>query len=326
MALLPFLQKQKDLEEGKEEAGDKKIEFAQKLPSSDLEGKAAAKAGDFNFLQGLNRQPGEKAPVKIMDKAPIKFPFTKVLEDKPSFAKAAEDKPKKIGGQEDEFKKEKPEPRLERKSSTSGWLGDIFKGSGEEREKNYSSALEVNLVKGEIVKYFDWQRGLLVILVAVFSTLAILSGLYWGISVWGSSSQSSQNSDYLQQYYKLSKQINDLNPQVAEIKDFKTKLDQANFLLARHIYWTNLFSFLEDNTLTDVYLNSFSGGLDGDYSFGATTDNLDAIDAQVKKLQASPYVIKVSVDSGAIAGSGGKPAVTFTLPITLNPKIFLKSE
>jgi hypothetical protein len=314
MALLPFLQKQKDMEEGKSEPIDKKIEFAQKLPSEDLEGKAAPKAGDFNFLQGFNRQPGEKAPVKIMDKPPIK----------PLFAKAPEDKPEKFSSQENPFNKEKPESPAEKKSSTPGWLSNIFKGSGEVREKNTSSALEVNLVKGEIVKYFDWQRGLLIILVAVFSTMAVLSGLYWGISVWGSSSQSSQNSDYLQQYYKLSKQLSDLNPQVVAIKDFKAKLDRANFLLARHIYWTNLFSFLENNTLSDVYLNSFSGGLDGNYSFGATTDNLDAIDAQVKKLQANPYVISVSVNSGAIVGSGGMPVVNFALPMVLNPKIFLK--
>jgi hypothetical protein len=274
---------------------EKKIEFANKLSAEDVEGESSAKGGDFDFLKGFEpRQPGEKKPVKIVEEKPIKFvkPEAPVPEKKP--------------------KPEKTE-------------NNFFRfGSNADSGKNQSRALRVNLVKDEIVKYFDWQKGALIALFAVFATLAVVSALYWGISVWGSNSQNLQNNNYLQQYYKVSKQLNDLSPQVADIKSFKSSLDRANFLLARHIYWTNFFSFLENDTLSNVYFSDFGGSIGGTYSLAATANNLSAIDSQVKKFLADQNVSQASVGAGAISGSKGVPTVSFALSLVVNPKIFLK--
>jgi hypothetical protein len=276
---------------------EKKIEFAQKLPAGELEGKQAAKGGDFNFLKDLEpRKPGEKEPVKIADEHPVK--------------------------KEDDSEEE---PVEEKKLKLKSRFSDFFRiGFGSANKNNSSRVLEVNLVKGEIVKFFDWQRGMLVILIAVFSTMAVLSGIYWGISWWGSSSQNLQTSESLQQYYKISREINSLNPKVEEVAAFQKKLEEVNFLLERHIYWTNFFNFLEDNTLSNVYFSSFGGTINGSYSLSATADSMDAIDAQTKKLLANPYIQKASVDAGSVAGQGGKPVVSFGLSFSLDPKIFLK--
>jgi hypothetical protein len=299
MALLPFLQGEKDLEEGKDVAG-KKIEFAQKLPMADLEGKPAPKGGSFNFLKNPEpRQPGEKAPVKIVPEIPLE-------------KKDAEEEESAF---EEESKKENWFSRLLKFDVSNLTIGG---------NKDSSRVLEVNLVKDEIIKYFDWQRGILIILVAVFSSLAILSGIYWGISWWGSRSENLQSSNYLQQYYKVSKEVSALDARVAEVMSFKAKLEQANFLLARHVYWTNFFRFLEDNTLSNVYFASFSSPIADRYSFAATTDDLDAIDAQVKKLLANPYIKDAEVNSGAIGESGGKSIVSFSIAFGLDRKIFLK--
>jgi hypothetical protein len=289
MTALSFLQNKKK-SEGLNDDSDKKIEFAQKLPSGEVEGKAAPKGGDFNFLRGYEtRQPGDKSPVKIIDEQPVKN------------IKSA------------------PQTPVSRPKADS-WLS----GFSSPRGANQAKALQVNLVKDEIVKYFNWQRGSLVILISIFSTLALISFIYWGISVWGSSNQASQNGNYLQQYYKISKELNSLNAQVAEIKSFKVKLDQANFLISRHIYWTNFFNFLETNTLSNVYYSGFSGTISGDYSLSATCDNLAAIDPQIKKFLANPLVKKVAVDSGSMGDSKGNSAVSFSMAFTLDPKIFLK--
>ncbi|HTX87068.1 MAG TPA: hypothetical protein VMC41_03305 [Candidatus Nanoarchaeia archaeon] len=293
MALLPFLQKPKRVED-QNDAAERKIEFAQKLPSGEIEGEAAPKAGNFDFLKSFSeRQPGEKVPVKITP-APM-------LAEEKATKTAAPDKPKR------------------------GLLSDFLSfGRRADGDKNRSRVLEVNLVKGEIVKFFDWQGGVLILLMAVFIAMAVLSGIYWGISIWGAGNNKAGNSDYLQQYYKISKEINDLGPQVDQVMAFKNKLDQVNFLLDRHIYWTNFFSFLEDNTLSDVYFSGFNGTVNGSYSLSATTDSLDAIDAQIKKLLANPYIKNAEVDSGSISGAQGKPSVGFSLSFTLDPKIFLK--
>jgi hypothetical protein len=293
MALLPFLKKPEATEEPGDDS-DKKIEFAQKLPNADIEGDEAPKGVNFDFLKNTEpRNPGEKAAVKITEEEPVSE------------------------------KDDEEELEQEEKASGESWFSRLLKfGTGGENKS--SQVLEVNLVRGEIVKFFDWQRGILILLVAVFITVAALSGMYWGISWWGSSNQSIQSSNYLQQYFKISKEIKDLDPQVNEVVNFKNRLDQVNFLLERHIYWTNFFSFLEDNTLSDVYFSGFSGTVNGNYVLGATTDSLDAIDAQTKKLLANPFIKEARVDSGTVSGANGKPVVTFSLTFTLDPKIFLK--
>jgi hypothetical protein len=297
MALFSFGQK-KDQTSGKEVAAEKKIEFAQKLPSGELEGRAAPKGGDFDFLKNFeSRTPGEKAPIEMAEAAP----------------------PEEAQDEEESVAEKKPKQK--------SWLSGFLKFSvGLKRDKNPSRVLEVNLVKGEIVKFFDWQRGILIILVAVFVTMAVLSGIYWGISWWGASSQNSKNNDYLQRYYGVSKEIKDLSPQVDQILVFKIKLDQVNFLLERHIYWTNFFDFLEKNTLSNVYFSGFSGAISSNYSLSATTDNFDAIDAQIKKLLVNQFIKGASVDSGTVSGQQGKPSVSFSLSFALDPKVFLYQE
>jgi hypothetical protein len=296
---MPFPQDKKEIENPS--GGEKKIEFSQKLPREDLEGTPSPKGGDFDFLKMIKtRQDGEAAPVKIQEE---RFASEENSADKEEF----------------------PVLRVKNKnwlSDFAGRLNQSFKLPL--KKKNISRVPEVNLVKGEIVRFFDWQKGLLIILISVFASMAIVSVLYWGISWWGSSKQYAQNSNYQQQYYEVNREIKSLESQVKEVLKFKEKLDMAGYLLARHIYWTNFFNFLENNTLSNVYFSNFSGGIGGSYTLAATTDNLDAIDAQIKKLLANPYIKQAGVSSGAVSGGEGKPVVTFTLPFSLDPKIFLK--
>jgi len=189
-----------------------------------------------------------------------------------------------------------------------------------------NGVLEVNLVKSEIVKFFDWQKGVLLLFLFVFLSLSVLSLAYWGISWWGGKSQYAQNPAYLQNYYKINKEIKNREAEVAEVLEFKHRLDMANFLLTRHIYWSNFFDFLENNTLSYVYFSSFSGDVSGRYRLSATTNNFDAINAQTKKFLENPYIKTATVDSGSITGEKGKTTVSFELVFALNPEIFLKKK
>lgn len=194
-------------------------------------------------------------------------------------------------------------------------------GGGESWKKE--GVLEVNLVKSEIVKFFDWQKGVLLLLLFIFLSMTLISGAYWGISYWGTKKQYAQNPAYIQSYYKINKEIKDREGQVDEVLKFKHQLDLANFLLRRHIYWSNFFDFLEDNTLSNVYFSAFTGDIDGNYRLSASTNNFDAINAQTKKFLGNPYVRGATVDSGTIQGEKGKVNVSFELIFSLDPAVFL---
>jgi hypothetical protein len=307
MVFMPFLQKKEAADENNPLTGGKKIEFAQKLPVEDLEGTPSRKGESFDFLKGLEpRKEGEPMAVKMPDEQPAAAGGTKI---NPA-----------------EFDEEK---KTEEMNKPESLFSRLFKPNDKDfsptrRRGKSTNVLEVNLVKGEIVKFFDWQRGILLLLVSVFASAAVISLAYWGISSWGSSKQNTQNSTYLQDYYKVNKEIKDLEPQMNEVMKFKARLDSVNFLLARHIYWTNFFNFLEDNTLSNVYFSNFTGDINGSYVLSATTDSLDAIDAQIKKLLVNSDIMKTRVDSASVIGESGKPIVSFSLSFALAPKIFLK--
>jgi hypothetical protein len=300
MALLPFLQKKSKPEEELPSGGEKKIDFAGKLPAEDLEGKPSPKGGSFDFSgeDGRGKKEEGSAPVKIKPEEPAR----------PTAAGKGD-------YDEEEEKKENWFSRL----LAAARQGKIIGGAG-----RASRALEVNLVRGEIVKYFDWQKGIVLLAVFIFSAMAALSLCYWLISWWGANRQYSTDNAYLQQYIEANREIKNFEPEVDEILKFKAKLDVAKFLLDRHVYWTNLFTFLENNTLSDVYFSGFTGDINGNYTLAATTNSVDAIDAQIKKLLVNSNIKKAEVSAGMIGGQGGNTAVTFSLSFSLNPKIFLK--
>lgn len=311
--------KNKISESGKdEEKKEKKIEFSGKLSTEDQEdllAEAPKKSKGFDFLpdQKKDAKPGESEP----SFTPSSGPAFEERAQRKKFAPA--DLP--TSGPASEGKSEVA-PEKKKK----GFAFNPFKRGKEEKAKEEKlDIIDVDLVRGEIVKFFDWQRNVLILLISIFLSLAVLAGVYWGISWWGSNIEYAGDPNLAQNYYKLDKQIKELDDEVNEVLRFRDRLETVDTLLSEHTYWTNLFSFLEENTLTNVYFSGFSGDLSGQYSLSAHSDDFNAIDAQVKKFLAHEYVRNAQVTSGSISsGDGGSASISFTIKLSLNPDIFLK--
>jgi len=214
----------------------------------------------------------------------------------------------------------------EPKSQTStGFLKELFGNRKAKAIKEFKSDnLEVNLVKDQIVRYFDWQKGMFLFLIWMFISLVIISLCYWGIFWWKTNNLSVENGQYTDRYIKLTRDIKTANNQVPEIFYFQ-KISMDKFLLDRHIYWTNFFDFLENNTLSNIYFSGFSGSVAGDYTLLATTNNIDAVNAQVQKLLANKPIVKnVQVSSTSVSEENNKKTVSFSMSFSLDRKIFLK--
>ena len=305
--------------------------------AEDLKGKPSVKGGKFDFIKGLKKKKEGEAVAVTMHPEQPSLKESPVLEKRKEGEAVAvtmhpEQPPlkeslitEKNGGEE-----EIPEKNWFRRFIRSfSFIRRFIKYGKKDQDKigerkKLSWALEVNLVKGEIVKFFDWQKGVMLLLVFVFASLTFLSLVYWGITWWGTSRQSVANITNVQSYYRISKEIKDLDPEVNKILKFKNRLDSVNFLLDRHVYWTNFFNFLEDNTLSNVYFFRFTGGVNGDYNLDATTDNIEAINVQIQKLLANPNIKAAGTNGGSVSSTGGKPVVSFSLSLSLEPSIFLK--
>jgi len=188
--------------------------------------------------------------------------------------------------------------------------------------------LEVNLIKGEAVITFDWNKNLLVLILVLFLAGLLVLEVYLGLNRW-----EEEESARLEPTRVLVDQANaataKLKNQTAAALAYKDKSAVFSFLLENHVYWNNFFSWLERNTLSTVKYASFDGNLDGNYSITATAPSYADVSWQVKALLADPKTRQVKVES-VTSAKGIEPdaveTVSFVLSLQVDPSIFKDTE
>jgi len=197
--------------------------------------------------------------------------------------------------------------------------------------------LETNLIRGELASFFDWRKGILtLIFYMVLSSLAV-AAMYGGLLLWEKRETAERVDGRLNKMRELNeKVVKPLEEEAREILAVRKNIKLARDLLDNHIYWTNFFKFLEDNTLSEVYYTSaFTGDLGGQYSFLSRTKDFKMILAQVNVMRMNDYVKRVTVSSGLVrsstalagkgkSGEGEMGGVDFALELLIDPGIFLK--
>ena len=201
------------------------------------------------------------------------------------------------------------------------------KNIGEEKPGSQNpKILDVNLVKEEIQVSFDWKKNLSVLAAVIVVAFLLLAEIYAGLN-WWEAGEIRNSQKISADLAEVNKGIDLLRAQADTALAYKNKTTLISALLADHVYWSNFFSWLERNTLSDVKYAGFSGGLSGSYTLAATAKNLAEVSWQVKTLLASPLVIKASVDGASVnvdRQEGKASAVNFNLDLQLKPDIFKK--
>jgi len=188
--------------------------------------------------------------------------------------------------------------------------------------------VSTNLIKDRRSMFLDWPSRLLwLVLFAALSVL--LCFLSFGLLQLWEKDRLKANDYVFQNYDNAVAQINRENAKLQEIMQFNDKLLAADYLLRNHLYWTKFFKFLENNTIKDVYFESFSGDTAGKYTVPAVAKDFRAISLQLKVLQADSKEV-TSVDSGAATTDNGVSTTTpqnkvkFNLNLNLNRSVFIK--
>jgi hypothetical protein len=186
--------------------------------------------------------------------------------------------------------------------------------------------LKTNLIKAEEAYYFfDWKKNLIVLLIAIFITALIVGGIYGRLVMW-ENEEKAKGTAIDDSIVKLNQRIKDKEKEIQSAFASVDKIKLVKLLLNNHIYWTNFFKFLEDNTIANVFYGSFSGKTDGKYVLEAQAPDFNVVADQVKVMHSNDQVLSVKT-SGARMSAGGENSagdVSFTLELSLNPGIFKK--
>ena len=199
------------------------------------------------------------------------------------------------------------------------------KNEVEERFWQPYNGVKANLIKDQGVLFFNWKQRILTLSLALVLCSLAIGLVYVGLLVW-QKERLNDNQATLANFAAINDEVAKSEKEIQEVVVFNRKLDIVNFILSNHIYWTNYFTFLEANTLKDVYFDGFSGDLTGKYTIPAYSKNLDAISLQLEVMKAYNMMrtIQYSAAQTVAAAGGVSERVKFNLEMSVDPKVFLK--
>lgn len=191
------------------------------------------------------------------------------------------------------------------------------------REQGISKVLETNLIKGEIITFFDWKKKAVSLAGAILAPALAVGLIYFGL-------------DYYEKYSldKLERQaagVNSIDEKIGQAKEgleeitkFQTRSRAVFQVFSQHIYWTNFFKFLEDNTIGDVYYSFFTGDTGGAYTLESMAKKYNNISEQINVLRDNPLVVSAKTSGGNyIKGDEkNKPGIKFNFTFAILKKIF----
>ncbi|MEA1963259.1 MAG: hypothetical protein U9M94_03435 [Patescibacteria group bacterium] len=187
--------------------------------------------------------------------------------------------------------------------------------------------LKTNLIKEDVTTYVNWKKNIILLLFGLVFVVLGIGGFYARL-IYKEYASGLEGKDLDNEIKVLNVKINNLEDQNQEIIEFQKKLDIAAGLLDNHIYWTNFFKFLEENTLSNTYYtSSVSGDIAGIFNFEVVAKNYSGIDNQLRILRANKHVLKASILSGSMNEEGEedkkiKSGVKYSLELELSPDIF----
>ncbi|MFH1822198.1 MAG: hypothetical protein ABH830_00685 [Patescibacteria group bacterium] len=311
----------KDKIEEEKEKTEKKIIYPRIQPEKILEKKEEIKIEPEKKEVEIKEAKEEKEIIKT-EKSP-KFQPEEIKEEKVR-------KAEKIS-----FKK----PNKELGLAHNKWIKFFKKFFSKEKEKKEaivkntetkgewqaSEILETNLIKGELYRFFDWQKNIIILCLFIFLSFVLLGSTYFGFIYWGEK-RKQEVKEIADKINLVDEEIARAEKEISGVLIFKERLALVKILLDGHIYWTNFFDLLEDNILEDVYLKDFSGDYKGVYSIPAVAKNLYLIELQVKKFLQSEYVIDASVSGAEVTYNEDNVTgnVNFQIDLTVDPLLFTK--
>ena len=216
-------------------------------------------------------------------------------------------------------------------------FSQMFKTRKKSRPKKGKSSpgldlLKMDLIKDEIPVVFDWGKHWRRLAIFVFVALILVAQLYLVLYFWERQEIKKKTDNLAVEVERLNNEINLAKDKALPAMDFVTLNNSVAPIFNSHIYWNNFFSYLEKNTLADVFYSEFSGSLSAPYLLHAGTEDYRALSEQVRIFSADENTVNVRTDNEAIANkeektekdSKPKPGVVFDFILSVQAGLFTK--
>lgn len=197
--------------------------------------------------------------------------------------------------------------------------------------------LAVNLLPADFLKDLT-PASKIVGLIKVALVSCTVLGVIYGIMVGYQSYFIIQTKNNQLEINRLETEIITYAPLQNDISSTNVQLQSVSTLLARHIYWSNVFAMLEKYTLPNVTYQNFSGSTTGLMTLQAVTTDFSSVSQQIHILNEeatfvqsatstsasrSEVVVEEGTETPTESTDNSSDTVAFTINLHLDPAIFL---
>lgn len=187
--------------------------------------------------------------------------------------------------------------------------------------------LEVDLIQDEIPVNFEKRRFFSYLAVFVGLSLFLVAEIWFMLDSWEKREIYRKTQVVKEEIARIEQAISQVEAESKEAVLFKNRLEIGKKIYDQHVYWTNFFSYLEKNTLANVFYSGLEGNTSGEYSFKSMADDYRAIGAQVKYFNKVIDTLSASVLNEKIDDSSLVPTdinVYFDLNLKVKPDLFTR--
>ncbi|MCK5416167.1 hypothetical protein KAI92_01930 [Candidatus Parcubacteria bacterium] len=197
-----------------------------------------------------------------------------------------------------------------------------------------SGVIQTNLIKNEVVVYIDWQKNIIISIVYIFIFFVLVGGSYYGIN--SVSKKASDEAEKLsKETLKLNNKFKEIKKSIVEVDVFRRRAGIVKLYLDKHIYWTNFFKEIEDNTLNNVYYGdvaSYNGNIGNNkYNFTVKATEYKDIPNQLRVLRRGEFISDVEATQGELEqikniDGDVTSSVNFVVNFVVDNNVFYKSD
>jgi hypothetical protein len=184
--------------------------------------------------------------------------------------------------------------------------------------------LEMDLISDQIEIAFDWKKNLSLLGTFVMITLVLVAEVYLTLFLWQANEINAKTEKLSTESQSINQEVETNKAKASDALVFQNRVEVVAPIFSRHVYWTNFFSYLEKNTLADVFYSGFNGGVDGTYDLKAFVKDYRAIGVQLKTFLTGDKTNTASITNEKINNSGKEVGVTFDLSLSIKNDLFNK--
>ncbi len=190
-----------------------------------------------------------------------------------------------------------------------------------------TSDIKTNLIDNDdVATFIDWKSSLNIFISYFLVFLVLLSGTFAYLTFLEKEKEKKVGI-YDEDIQRTREQILIEEEKASDGLLFQKKIDALADVLDKHIYWSNLFAYIEKNTLEDINYDGFSGKLDGKYSLSGLADKSYFTAAeQIKLFKEDKLTDNAEVLELSLSKTDDIEKINFNLNLSVDPEIFYKKN